>query len=475
MFGVGTPRVVFFTLGAAIAAAVVFRRDLVKLPRERGARTRLLDPFDDRHGRGDGSMGPQHVPVPACRPRREWRLSRSAEILRGLVAVGALYAVAALGVALLASTPALAAGSNRDIARGVVTDNGVPVPGATVHAYLWPNGPTLDGLPVGAQVPTFSVNSTTTDPAGRYYVPMRTPGSIPAMYQEAHGAVNLEVDVIVSGRYMVTGGSVVYNSAAGVWQNAETGTRITTGSGEVLDFGSGTARDTSPTPPADQGDAAVDTGPMRYHGDPVAAGAGTCTWSVGTMHYGQPEHFMNVNSWTYAKGTVLEGSASTHTLGIGVTSNGFATLKAGPAVTLALSSDTGNVVSQGGLVNEAVFNTVNSRDFSLVCPLGLTADGRRRPVSTYAFLDSTLEHHITHTAYFASVQGMQAPGRWSTTTAHAATLRHGLDLGPISVNAQSGYNASTDLTFHFSKDGFIGGNNLAGTHQSSKVDARSYK
>jgi hypothetical protein len=216
---------------------------------------------------------------------------------------------------------------------------------------------------------------------------------------------------------------------------------------------------------------------MTYQGDATttAAGAGTCTWSAGAMHYGRPEHFMNVNSWAYGKGKVTEGSSATHTLGIGVTSDGFSTLKAGGTVTLTLQSNSGNIVSQGGLVNQALYDKVNVRDFSLVCPLGPTGDGRRRPVSTYAFLDGSLQHGISHTYYFSSCQGVNANGSFSTTTAHQATLGHGFDLGPINVSAQSGFGSSVDLTFSFTKDGYVCGNNQAGPHNSGLLDSRSFK
>lgn len=372
-------------------------------------------------------------------------------------------------------SPAQAAASQWDIARGVVTSNGATVSGATVHAYLWPDGDTLESLPDGAQVPVYVLTATTTDSLGRYFVPMASPGAIPAMYKESSGAVSVEVDVIAGGRYMVTTGSAIYNSGAGVWQDAETGTAVTSGSGESLDFGAGTVQNTSFVPPGDEGADAIASGTLSYQGDPAAAAAGTCTWSASTMHYGRPEHFMNVNSWAYAKGTVTEGASSSHTLGIGITADGFSTITAGTTVTLSLSSSSGNVVSQGGLVNQAVYNKVNVRDFRLVCPLGPTGDGRRRPVSTYSFLDGTLQHKISHTNYFSSFQGMKPGGSWSTTNAHAATLGHGFDLGPISVSAQSGFSASTDLTFTFTKEGYVGGNNEDGVLRSSRVDSRSFR
>ncbi len=393
---------------------------------------------------------------------------------RARVVAGAAMAAAGLTAVSLMAVPAQAVGGQLDIARGVVTYNGSPVSGATVHAYLWPNGPTLVGEADGAEVPIFELNATTTDVTGHYYVSMASPGSIPAMYQETDGSVSVEVDVISGGRYMTTSDSVTYSSTAGVWKDAETGVSVASGSGQALDFGAGTSQNTYKF---DEGGNTLDSAAMTYQGDATttAAGAGTCTWSAGAMHYGRPEHFMNVNSWTGAKGRVAESSSSTHTLGIGVTSDGFSTLKAGGTVTVALSSNSETTVSASGLVDQSLGNKVNDRDFSLVCPLGPTGDGRRRPVSTYMFLDGSLQHGISHTYYFSSCGQLKAGQTFHTTTAHQATIAHGFDLGPINVSAQSGFGNSVQLSFTATKDGFVCGSSDAGPVNSGKLDSRSFK
>lgn len=193
------------------------------------------------------------------------------------------------------------------------------------------------------------------------------------------------------------------------------------------------------------------------------------------MHYGRPEHFMNVNAWAGAKGRVVESSSSTHTLGIGVTADGFSTLKAGGTVTMALSSNNETSVTVRGLVNQSVGNKVNDRDFSLVCPLGPTGDGRRRPVSNYSFLDGSLQHGISHTYYFSSCQALRANETFRTTTAHQATMGHGFDLGPINVSAQSGFGTSVRLSFVATKDGWVCGSNEAGPVNSGQLDSRWFK
>jgi len=382
-------------------------------------------------------------------------------------------AAAGLTAMSLMGAPAQATGSQLDIARGVVTYNGSPIAGATVHAYLWPNGRRLVGQARGAQVPIFKLDATTTDSTGHYSVSMASPDSIPAMYKETSGSVSVEVDVITGGKYMVTSDSVVYNRTAGVWKDAETGVSIASGSGEAVDFGTGTTKNTSKL---DAGGSSLASGAMTYHGDATAtaAGTGTCTWSASTMHYGRPEHFMNVNSWRGGKAEVTEASSASHTLGIGVTADGFTTLKAGGTVTLSLTANSGTSVSAGRLVNEALYNKTNVRDYKLVCPLGPTGDGRRRPVSNYSFLDGSLEHNITHTYYFSSCQGLRAHQTFSTTTAHQSTIGHGFDIGPINVSAQSGFGKSVRLVFNGTQNGFVCGSNQSGPLSSGRLDSRSF-
>src|SRR3954447_4098135 len=61
-----------------------------------------------------------------------------------LVGVAAMAAAGLTAMSLMGA-PAQATGSQLDIARGVVTYNGSPIAGVTVHAYLWPSGRTLVG------------------------------------------------------------------------------------------------------------------------------------------------------------------------------------------------------------------------------------------------------------------------------------------------------------------------------------------
>jgi hypothetical protein len=144
-------------------------------------------------------------------------------------------------------------------------------------------------------------------------------------------------------------------------------------------------------------------------------------------------------------------------------------------VTVALSSNSGSSVSAGGLVNQSLGNKVNVRDFRLVCPLGPTGDGRRRPVSNYMFLDGSLQHGISHTYYFSSCGQLNAGQRFKTTTAHQTTIHHGFDIGPINVSAQAGFGKSVNLSFIATKRGFVCGSNQAGPLNSGRLDSRFFK
>jgi hypothetical protein len=391
----------------------------------------------------------------------------------------ALAVLPLVPLTLAVASPSHATASQLDIARGVVASNGSPIAGATVHSFIWPNSKTLAGLADGAQVPTFALPSATTTSAGQYFVPMSSPGSIPAMYKEpGSGAVSVETDVISGGSQMVVSDSEVYNSVQGAWLDAETSLPVPSTSGTAVDFGTGTM--TTPSISA-TGDPTTDTqvssvAPYSASQDAAipAVGGGGCVWNASTWHYGRPEHFTDVNAWHGGLGRITESTNSSHTLGVGATSDSWNHMSANGTATISLSK--GVSVSQGGLNDQALYNKVNDRDFNLYCSgAGYTGDGRRRPVSTYSMLDGSLQHSITHTFYYSSCQGLKAGATFHTTNAKQHTFSNGFDIGPFNVSAQAGFGSSVDEEFVGTVTGFVCGSSQGGPVQSGSLDSRSFK
>jgi hypothetical protein len=149
----------------------------------------------------------------------------------------------------------------------------------------------------------------------------------------------------------------------------------------------------------------------------------------------------------------------------------FDHLAGGGKLSLTESSSTTVAASTSGLVNTRVADRANYRDFAMWCQGHLTKWRQRRPVSVYDYLDSDLFTTFTHTYYYSSCGAKQAPSHWITGGEHSAAIGGGVDIGPINVSAQAGFNDDTELRFDWNKDGYICGNSLYGPLQSSKVDS----
>ena len=115
---------------------------------------------------------------------------------------------------------------------------------------------------------------------------------------------------------------------------------------------------------------------------------------------GKPEHFTTVNAWSGGKGKVTETDGTSHSLGIATSVDGsFSNLKAGGNTSLTMQVTSGTEVSQGVLVDQAVYNKVNYRDFPLQCEGLATDHAEVRPVSNFSFLDLHVAEGDTHTYY----------------------------------------------------------------------------
>lgn len=368
--------------------------------------------------------------------------------------------------AALAPTAASAAPSVQSYAAGTVQVFGDPVAGATVVGWAWPDTDTLAGAPDGAQLQPLLLGTATTGPDGRYALSV-DPSRIPAGYREPDGTVAIEtLTTTPSGTSMLWETSVRWDAAAAGFSNATTGEVVGPATTTAEDLGAGTAENTG-ADPNDDVSQAVAVAPAAV----PAVSAGGCTWSAGAWHKGLPERFLDVDAWKGAPGVVTERDSTTHTLGIGVSDTGsFADLTAGGTMAIDATTVTGHEADSGPLVNTRVADRANYRDFAMWCDGHLMKWRERRPVSMYDYLDSDLFVHIPHTYYYSSCGGKRVGQHWTTSSAHAAAVGGGVDLGPVTVSAQAGYDDSTSVKFTWNQDGYICGDNTLGPLQSSHID-----
>jgi hypothetical protein len=361
-------------------------------------------------------------------------------------------------------------GDTFTIATGSVLNRGIAVSGAQVTGEIWPNAATLAALPDDATVPTLTLAPTTTGSNGSYKLYMN-PASVPATYKEADGAISVEtVATLADGSTMTWNNSVKYNTLSSAYQLTTTGANVAGSStNSQLDVGSGLA--------FDSGDSAADydngtTAVTDSVSDPAI---GTCTpfWvATSSTLKMQPEHFMNVDAWKGAPGVAIENENSSHTIGIGVSADGkFDDLKAGGKLSISLNDGSGDGDTAANLVNTAVYNAVNLRDFKLECA-GHVFKGERRAVSVGDFLDRDFFHTFTHTYYYSSCSKKGVGDEAHTTTAHQVTFSGGMDIGPINVSAQSGYSSDTKISFTWNKVGYFCGNSDYGPLRSSQVSTQ---
>jgi hypothetical protein len=357
------------------------------------------------------------------------------------------------------------------VASGTVQDNGAAMAGATVTAVIWPNAATLDALPDGAEVPTLTVGSTQTASNGTYVI--HDPSVIGASYKEADGATSVETDVTTAdGRTMTWDDSITFSATSGGYVLPAGGGLTASSSNSQLDFGTGLAYDAAD--PGTTYDAG--SGTVQDAVDASDPDIGTCIpfW-VATSHRlnMQPEHFMNVDAWSGAPGTAEQSENASHTLGVGVSADGkFDDIKVGGKMSLSLNDGTGGGDTAANLVNEAVYNAVNLRDFDYECA-GHVFKGERKTVSVGDFLDRDFFHSISHTYYYSSCSKKGVGDHAFTSSAHQVTYGGGLDIGPINVSAQSGFSSATKITFVFNKVGYFCGSSNLGPLQSAQVSTQN--
>jgi hypothetical protein len=208
-------------------------------------------------------------------------------------------------------------------------------------------------------------------------------------------------------------------------------------------------------------DGALAVQPTAFCGGPLEAGP----WRRNTR-----EHFMNVYAWSGAMARVDQtlGAASSHTLGIAVrTPEGWG---ASGTSTRSISNGAGQEVT--GVADAGIWNSWNYRDFYGRTTAGPINCIKVVPVSIYDIFNEP----YTYAGHQNFSQACVRKSRGATlrkNTAKNVTYSTGVDIGPFSVSAQSGYNEGTEVRWGVTRNSRACGNNPDGWIHSSEVDVRA--
>ncbi|GAB3055047.1 hypothetical protein GCM10027053_14800 [Intrasporangium mesophilum] len=416
-------------------------------------------------------------------------------------AAGALVAASLLASAgdAVGVQPAPGSGGGA-LVDGILTDHGRALGAADVVAVAWPNQQTLQGLTEGEMVATYVIGRTKTDGAGRFKIDTET-ANIPAQFRGEGDLIDVE---------LVFGDSTReahwhYSAAPG----AGRGWIRRGGSGKAPDFrgdvGTATGYDLADDPaawvgpdgkalgiskgrgqvtlsiskpdrsfdqlrhsPLSQLRAARATAHGRLSPEQMrSAGANLtavpteiCQSYAGTIHYGLSEYFLRAFGWSGAYATVIEQVGNDHTLGIGFSATGSET---GFRASGSQSTNMSAGGERSGVADAYAWNKVNYRDYGDSC----SASKTRKPLGVYALLTN-----FTYTPHQVMLScTTYAAGKYTKSQGTNVTYSSGMDIGPINVSAQSGWNTNTEVQWSLTKRTKICGSTSAGWVSAPEASA----
>lgn len=354
-------------------------------------------------------------------------------------------------------------GTDPVIASGWVKVDGVPQPGASVSASIWPNDAALSALAEGDPVSLYQVNPTVANGTG-YFELLVDPANLPAQYLSPQGTADLLVKVKNlagdTASWSLTGQKP--NPGGGVYQwktvaygvngtpkfNFEMGTTPT-----VLDYNA-----VGVVYADDNGVETVGNGvePLA-----VTPDAGCGVPIMGPWFYNRPELWLKVYSWYGAKVTVYETTSSKHTLGFGVSYNAGSTWSAGGTV----SKYTGAGDEHDGLYDQMVYNRVNYRDV-IYC---LTK--YRKPMSFSDIIANDLFVLTPNVNFTHLCQKKTAGAKPYKEQGKNVTYATGVSVPGINLSAQAGYDSNGKYQFIVTQTTRICGSTSQGWIYSPQASA----
>lgn len=194
---------------------------------------------------------------------------------------------------------------------------------------------------------------------------------------------------------------------------------------------------------------------------------GTCAWINKGYLYGLNERFVTVSAWSGAHATLVQGSGTTHTLGVAIkdwagwSASGTQTISSGASRSLP-----------GFTTVAAAYNKVNYRVRNLSCP-GVRVRTYHLPVGLHSLITSTAI--IARKAYTTGcITSPYTSGTWTKNSAKNMTYAGGVSLGPFSVSAQSGWNSDTSISWLATAPTRVCGSTSSGWVSSPLIDVRKW-
>jgi hypothetical protein len=416
-----------------------------------------------------------------------------------------MVGTATLSFTLAVMTPGAGASvaAPSPLAQGTLRYFGRAVAGADVVALVYPNQWEMASGRTGDTFQLRAIGVTRTNSAGAFRIDAN-PASLPPTYVGSDGRVDVELVAADSTREIRWNFTAMPSVPVGARRASENAGWVLaaaslpgreTAANLLLDLGKSTAWDRGNDPASwvnaqgrpvgasrrdaaaavlserrtPQVDAAIAVvaharrAAAQLGGKaPVEAAAIPCTAQWGKWHKNRPEHFLNVYGWSGAKGTVTEAVGVDHTLGVGISTDGFAHIKASGSSTISLQASD----SQDRVADSSVWNRVNYRDVIANC-----APEQRRPINHYDILSNDWSR-VSHVNHKASCGIKLRGATFTTTRAKNVTYSGGVDIGPANVSAQSGYGHGMELKFTFTRKSRLCGNSKNGLLSSSSLDAR---
>ncbi|GAA2105433.1 hypothetical protein [Actinomadura alba] len=366
-----------------------------------------------------------------------------------------------------APTAATATGT---LASGMVANDGTAIGHASVVAVAWPRPEVLATAAKGATFTLPVVARTKTDAAGRFTLRLDET-SLPARFRGTGGQVDIEMIAADSVREVHWRQTVTPSGAANVQSVA--GPSGTVPASFTFDLGrrpsvlegsaAGSGTNTLAAAHADSGGAAksyATAAARRPCGSPLSV-------TMGPRHNGLREKFMKVLAWSGAKATVEQTTSSTHQLGVGAKYSGE-NWSASGKVSVQTRIEGG--ASTDNVADAYVWNKVNYRDIIVKCiaPSGGWTRTDRTPTGFNDLnADFTRAPH-TNLRFCAT----KLPGKYWKTRGRNTTFETGVDMGPISVSAQAGFDSNTKLQYVVTRKSKLCGNSSAGWLSSSQIESR---
>lgn len=373
-------------------------------------------------------------------------------------------ALMAICLAVVAPTAPLASGTAtavtpahtaivgpQTVVTGKVQHNGTASTAAQVLVRVWPANKVLADLPDdgSVDVPVKYMGSVGSD--GTFAIPLDV-ASLSAAYVEPEGNVALEL--------VATTGSVQAS-----WNFSA---RFTADKGWLAASSSDDGKDVRPNVVLDLGTSAsatdrdgktlLETSAKSPVWGPDQAGCAPVR--PGGWLYGQNEYFARVMGSPKAPASMTQSRGIDHQLGIGIKSPQGTWSASGTASTsLELSATTPQTQA-----SRWEWNKINYRDFYNNCYIY-----QRRPVSVYSL-------HTAFTLFtrpeYSYCAPLSAGATYRKYTGRNTSFSTGMDIGPINVTAQAGWNSQMTIEWKAKQSTRICGNTSQGPGASPEAQTK---